>query len=192
MKNNKKRQNALKPIKKDYKSKNKALQSPRKPEKEVSGTLHPFVGRPPKYETVEELEALIDAYFASCWEQKIDMFGNPIFMKDARGKKTKIKVMVQKKPYIITGLAIALGTTRDILIDYEKQVLKNVPKDLAQQFSNTIKRAKEMCKGYAEEQLFIGKNPTGAIFNLKNNYGFKDKTETEHSGNLTWTEEPPK
>ena len=36
-----------------------------------------------------------------------------------------------------------------------------------------------MCQQYAEESLFIGKNPTGAIFNLKNNYEWKDKNETD-------------
>lgn len=165
------------------KAKKMPLKSPRSPVKKKISIYHPkIMGRPPKYKTVEELEKLIDKYFLSCWEQKIDMFGNPIFMKDKKGKKTNKKVMIQKEPYTITDLAIALGTTRETLIDYEKK----------DDFSDTIKRAKEMCQGYAERQLFIGKNPTGAIFNLKNNYGFKDKTEQEHSGNLTWVEQPPK
>jgi len=37
-------------------------------------------------------------------------------------------------------------------------------------------------------------DPTSAIFWLKNRQSkiWRDKTETEHSGNVTWTEEPPK
>lgn len=140
------------------------------------------VGRPQKYETVEELEKLINKYFKSCWHQKYDSKGIPQFIKDVNGKRTKKKLMVQFKPYTITGLAIALDTTRDVLIDYEAK----------DQFSNTIKRAKQMCHNYAEEYLYVGKNPAGAIFNLKNNYGWKEKAETEHSGSVVWREEPPK
>lgn len=140
------------------------------------------IGRPLKFATVEELQEKIEIYFKSCWRQKVDMFGNPIFMKDEHGKKTKEKVMEQWKPYTIVGLAVALDTTRETLLDYEEK----------DGFSDTIKRAKEMCHQYAEEQLYIGKNPTGAIFNLKNNYKWKDRNEIEHTGNLTWSEEPPK
>lgn len=139
-------------------------------------------GRPLKFKSVEELKKKIDEYFKSCWVQKVDMFGNPIFLKDDKGKKTNQKVMIQFRPYTITGIAVALDTTRDLLIDYAEK----------DEFSDTIKRAKQMCHNYAEESLFIGKNPTGAIFNLKNNYGWQDKTETEHSGSVIWKEEEPK
>jgi hypothetical protein len=127
-------------------------------------------GRPLKFKSVKELQAKIDEYFKSCWKQKIDMFGNPVFLKDKSGKKTEEKVMVQFKPYTITGLAVFLDTTRETLLDYEAK----------DKFSDTIKRAKETCQAYAEESLFIGKNPTGPIFNLKNNYGrWKDKSEVD-------------
>lgn len=139
-------------------------------------------GRPAKFKSVADLERQIERYFFSCWTQKLDRYGTPIFVKDRNGKKTTTPVMIQNKPYTITGLAVFLGTTRDVLIDYEAK------KD----FSYTIKRAKQCCEAYAEEQLFIGRNPTGAIFNLKNNYGWNDKTQTEHSGNLVWLEEPPR
>lgn len=127
------------------------------------------VGRPLKFESPEELQEKIEEYFNSCWRQKVDMFGNPVYIKDKEGKKTDEQVMVQFRPYTISGLAVALDTTRETLMDYEEK----------DEFSDTIKRAKEMCHAYAEEQLFVGKNPTGAIFNLKNNYGWKDKSETD-------------
>lgn len=46
-------------------------------------------------------------------------------------------------------------------------------------FSHTIKEAKERCEAYAEEQLFIGKNPHGVQFSLKNNFGWRDKNEID-------------
>ena len=69
---------------------------------------------------------------------------------------------------------MALGTGRNVLIDYENR----------EEFSNTIKRAKLLCENYAEESLFLGKNVAGAIFNLKNNYGWKEKQEIEHKGGV--------
>ena len=162
--------------------KNNPAESPTTGVSEVSSTYSPRVGRPPKYKTVNELVKIIDEYFRSCWKQKIDMFGNPIFVKDKSGKKTNEPVMVQVEPYTVTDLARAVGMSRQALIDYEKK----------DEFLDTIKRAKQICEGYAEKSLYVGKNPTGAIFNLKNNWLWKDKVETEHSGNLTWTETPPK
>lgn len=126
-------------------------------------------GRPLKFKSVEELQEKIDAYFKSCWVQKYDMFGNPLFVKNAKGVKTEEPIMVQFRPYTITGLAVFLDTTRDVLIDYEAK----------KKFSNAIEKAKQKCQSYAEEALFVGKNPTGAMFNLKNNYGWRDKTETD-------------
>jgi hypothetical protein len=102
-------------------------------------------GRPPKFKTVEELECLISDYFK---------------------KKDE-----EKKPYTITGLANALDTTRETLLDYENR---------DGEFSYTIKKAKSKVEEYVEDYLFTGKNQTGAIFNLKNNYkGWKDKNETD-------------
>ena len=125
-------------------------------------------GQPLKFKTVAELQKKIEAYFKSCWDYKRDMFGNRIYDKATKPKKP---VMVQVKPYTITGLAVALDTSRETLMNYEKK----------EKYFDTIKRAKEMCHNYAEDSLFIGKNPTGAIFNLKNNYGWEDKSKQEHS-----------
>lgn len=149
------------------------------PQNDEETTKHPG-GRPLKFKTVKELEEKIDAYFKSCWEQKIDMWGNPVFVKDKDGKKTDEPVMKHSRPYTITGLAVALDTTRETLIDYEsgKYDDPEADKDLCSQFSDTIKRAKAMCHQYAEESLF-NKNAAGPIFNLKNNYGWKEKTEVD-------------
>ena len=80
------------------------------------------------------------------------------------------------EPYTVTGLALALNLTRKGLIDYEN---KDNP-----EFGNTIKRAKQRVESYAEKTLYRGSQVTGVIFNLKNNFGWKDKTETELSGHL--------
>ena len=121
-------------------------------------------GRPLKFETVEKLQEKIDAYFSECDSRETEVL-------------TKSGIMVKvpnPRPYTITGLALALDTTRETLLDYEEK----------EKYSDTIKRAKMKCQNYAEEYLFSGSRETGAIFNLKNNYGWKDKTEQDiTSGN---------
>jgi len=79
----------------------------------------------------------------------------------------------KKRPYTMTGLAYALGTNRMTIWNYEK-------KDI---YGDIIIRAKQRCQMFAEEMLMSGKNPVGAIFNLKNNYeGWKEETTTNLGG----------
>lgn len=83
------------------------------------------------------------------------------------------------QPVTITGLALHLGfESRQSFYDYEEKP----------EFSYTIKRARARMEAYYENYL-TSKNPTGAIFALKN-FGWKDKTEVEQSGGLTfiWNE----
>ena len=100
-------------------------------------------GRPPKWESVEQLEKLLNDYFALCDESK--------------------------RPYTVTGLALALDTNRQTLVNYEKK----------DEFFDTIKRAKMKCENYAEEELFRTSQVAGIIFNLKNNYGWKDAQQID-------------
>lgn len=101
------------------------------------------IGRPLKYNSVDEMQKDIDNYFKYCDENK--------------------------KPYTVSGLANALDMTRQSLLNYEEK----------EEFFDTIKRAKSKIEQFAEESLFIGSNTAGVIFNLKNNYNWKDKQEIE-------------
>ena len=74
-------------------------------------------------------------------------------------------------PPTVTGLAIALDMTRRTLLDYCEK---------SDEFSHTINRAKTKVEAYIERRLYEP-NATGCIFNLKNNFGWKDKTESEIS-----------
>lgn len=138
-------------------------------------------GRPLKYSSVEELKSLIDKYFNDCdphmeeiteWVQARDSKGN--LKKDENGLNYLVqvthKVMTKQKHYTITGLALAIGTNRTTLVNYEAK----------DEFIDTIKEAKNKVEAYWENLLVEG-NATGTIFNLKNNYGWKDKTEQELS-----------
>lgn len=82
-----------------------------------------------------------------------------------------------EKPVTISGLAYALDMTTECLRNYGTK----------DEFSATVKKAKQRVEIALEERL-AGNAPTGAIFNLKNNFGWKDKVETEHSGGVQITE----
>jgi hypothetical protein len=73
---------------------------------------------------------------------------------------------IKNEPYTITGLCIALDICRDTLCEYAKK----------EEFSDTIKKAKLRVENYLEKHL-ITDGGTGIIFNLKNNFGWKDKQE---------------
>lgn len=105
-------------------------------------------GRPPKFSDKEMLQKQIDDYFAGLFDEE--------------GKL--------KKPATITGLALALDTTRETLCDYAEKPA----------FSDTIKRAKTRVEQFAEEQLYLGKNAAGPIFALKN-FGWSDKQQIDHT-----------
>lgn len=125
-------------------------------------------GRPLKFKSLKEIQTLIDAYFAECDPHVIEIQevkNNEVFFK---------KIMSEQKPYTITGLALALDTSRETLINYEER----------EEFFDAIKKAKMKCQNYAENYLFSGKNPIGPIFNLKNNYGWKDEIENNVNGNI--------
>lgn len=102
------------------------------------------VGRPNKFKTVRELQEAIDKYFDYCDEEG--------------------------KPYTISGLAYALDTNRQTLLNYQEK----------EEFVDTIKKAKSKIESFNEELLYSKDVPTvGVIFNLKNNYDWKDKQEIE-------------
>lgn len=102
------------------------------------------MARPLKFESVEQLESMIESYFIDCDDNE--------------------------EPYTITGLALWLDTNRETLLNYEERP----------EFFDTIKRAKLRCENWVEKGLLKNKvNATAGIFNLKNNYGWKDKTETD-------------
>ena len=141
-------------------------------------------GRPLKFQSAGELQKKIDAYFAECDPHVIDIteyvearHNDGTLKKDKNGLNYLVevthKVKTVQQPYTITGLALALGTTRRTLLDYEES---------GEEFSHTIKEAKTKIEHFTEQFLF-GPSPTGTIFNLKNNYGWKDKTETDITTN---------
>jgi hypothetical protein len=76
-----------------------------------------------------------------------------------------------KNPPLISGLAYHLDMTTESLRYYQKQ----------DEFSAVVKKAKQRIEISFEKNMYGGQC-TGSIFWLKNNAGYKDKTEQELSG----------
>lgn len=109
-----------------------------------------FMARPLKYESAEQIEKLSQEYFDS----------------------------TPKDEWTITGLALALDTNRQTLMNYEDR----------EEFFDTIKKLKTKVENQYE--ISLRKNGrSGDIFGLKN-FGWKDKSEVDQNTNmnLTWKE----
>lgn len=125
-------------------------------------------GRPPFYNTKEEMQEKIDAYFEECKGRYLVI--DETVMRDKYG----IPVVIDAKPPTITGLALALGfTSRQALLNYQAK----------DEFVDTITRAKSRVECYAEERLYDKDGANGAKFNLANNFeGWKEKQQID--GNI--------
>ena len=112
-------------------------------------------GRPRKYETPEQMQEIIEEYFRECEETK--------------------------EVPTITGLAFKLDMSRKSLLDYENSdsrgCLQNVDPETRERFSYTIKRAKHFIHACENQCLYTRDKATGAIFSLKNNWGWVDRVE---------------
>lgn len=131
-------------------------------------------GRPPFFNTPDDLQDAISDYFQSGVKKKRVLVG-----------PSNNRQLVEIEVPTITGLCIHLGfESRQSFYAYEQK----------EEFCYTIKKARLFIENEYEEQLTVG-NTTGAIFALKN-FGWVDKQEidqkTEHSGSIdiTWQEPP--
>ena len=110
---------------------------------EKSYSLKRGMGAPFKFQTPNDLQIAVDAYFA-----------NP-----------------DSKPWRMSGLAYDLGVSRVCLLDYKNR----------SRYGKIVERAKEKIEASIEAYLLEkgGPNPTGVIFNLHNNYAWRQKSEQD-------------
>lgn len=108
-------------------------------------------GRPPRFETPEQMEDAIEAYYADCKDRGV--------------------------PLTMTGLTLAIGfESRSSLVDYQARDEK---------FSHTIKRARLKVELSVEERMLSSTGVVaGIIFNAKNNFGWRDRSEIDQSGEV--------
>jgi hypothetical protein len=116
-------------------------------------------GRPLAFKTAKEMQEAIDEYFDNCDNRLVQGYDN---------KTNEQFAYISPEPYTMSGLAYALGIDRRTLLDYSERG----------EFLPTLKRARDRVQMDVERRL-MEKAPTGAIFNLKNNFGWKDEVKQD-------------
>ncbi len=121
------------------------------------------------YKTASEMQKVIDEYFESCFKEDLKFNSAKQYYEPKKDYKGNI-IKYQYKPFTITGLANALGLTRQTLLNYSKD----------EEFFDTVMRAKRKVEEYVEERLFDKDGVNGAKFNLMNNFkNWSDKHEVD-------------
>lgn len=118
-------------------------------------------GRPLLFEEPEDLEAALELYFTKGDEEEGIPHGEAWVDMGEAG--------LQFMP-TMSGLALSLGVDRKTITNYANK----------DEYFPTIKKARSLVEQTLERRLYFG-NPAGTIFNLKNNFGWADKQEVEHS-----------
>lgn len=119
-------------------------------------TFKRSVGKPPRFDSPEAFQRAIDDYFDAC--------------------------DTDKRPYTMAGLANAVGLSRQGLLNYESTD-RTGGRD--RQYVDAVKRARSAVEQWVEEQsLSRDRQVAGHIFNLKNNFGWRDTQEIEHTHTL--------
>ncbi len=77
----------------------------------------------------------------------------------------------ENRPQTVAGLAVHLRCSRETLLNYADH----------DDYGDIISHAKARLMAYAEESLFTLRQPSGAIFNLKANYGYRDHDDRYHN-----------
>lgn len=130
----------------------------------MAAPINPNGGRPLRFKTVADLQKAIDEYFDYC-----DNRVKNVYIKEA-GENVPVSYPA---PYTMSGLARALGLSRQALSEYSHR----------EQFGDAIKAARDRVQEDIETRLMETSNQSGAIFNLKNNFGWRDKTEQDITTN---------
>ena len=111
--------------------------------------------------------------------------GRPKIFNDVKEVEEKINAYFnyceeKEKPYTMSGLAYYLGISRQTLVNYSNQ----------DQFFDTIKKARDRVQMQLEENALSNKaNSTFTIFNLKNNFDWKDSNEVKTNVEITKVDE---
>lgn len=127
------------------------------------------IGSYRKYKTPEALQRHIDGYFRSCMSPLRNKMGELVL--DENGKK----IMVQTKPYTLSGMATHLGITTRTLMSYKTKALAGL---IPPEYADIIIVARQRIEEYAECQLYNRDGNRGGEFVLRAGFGWKTKSES--------------
>lgn len=127
-------------------------------------------GRPRKYSPAEFRDA-VERYFDSITteQEAKDELGRPIINRLGEAVRHVVYIV----PPSISGLCVALKIDRSTLDNYAAD-------EEHPEYKRVIEWTKQLIRAYLEEELLVRrKGIQGVIFNLQNNYGWREKKEVE-------------
>ena len=149
-------------------------------------------GRPRKYKTNKSLLEAVNGYFTSISRTRVltekviklrpDEKGQLQTVYDKYGHEELESVPVKNDlgepirvtefliPPTVGGLCEHLGISRETWSDY-------CDSEAHPEFSDTTAYARGRMRGWNETELLVRKEVKGIIFNLENNYGYKNRLE---------------
>lgn len=144
------------------------------------------MGAPKKYKTARALQKAVDAYFDGITRVKpltemvptgaLDKYGHPVCEPQEVVNRLGKPVMVEEflLPPSVGDLARFLGIHRSTWYDY-------CDPDKYPEFSDTTTQALGRIHAYLERESLTreGKNLKGVIFNLENNFGYRERLEVQ-------------
>lgn len=144
------------------------------------------MGAPKKYKTAKSLEKAVQAYFDSITREKTVMEDKPTGQRDKYGHMIYEPVEVTNRlgqpvtvteflvPPSVGDLSQFLGIHRSTWYDY-------CDPDKHPEFSDTTTWALGRIHAYLERESLTreGKNLKGVIFNLENNFGYRERLEVQ-------------
>lgn len=126
------------------------------------------IGAYRKYKTPEALQRHIDGYFRSCMSPLRNKMGDLVL--DEKGHK----IMVQTKPYTLSGMASHLGITTRTLTTYKTKALAGL---IPPEYADIVIMARQKIEEYAESQLYSRDGNRGGEFVLRAGFGWRTKSE---------------
>ena len=126
-------------------------------------------GRPPKFSNCMDLQSACDLYFLQCDQ------GREVTRWSV--KKGEAVTYTEPIPYTVPGLAQFLG-----FIDRSGLRKSLQSPDLRRTAKDALARIERQ---RVESMITGASNTIGSIFDLKNNFSYKDRTETEITGGAT-------
>lgn len=149
------------------------------------------MARPRKYEDAEKLRRAVEKYFNSITREREMTEKRDTGMRDDKGHVIYEDVVVLNKlgkplkvtdyivPPTVGDLCDALGITRETWREY-------CDREKHPEFSDTTTRARGRMMSWNERELLTreGKDCKGIIFNLENNYGYREQQSIDVHGSL--------
>lgn len=147
-----------------------------------------YRGEKAAFNSPEQLQTVVDEYFASCYSYMYDKNGNLKY--DKNGEPIKY----QSRPFTVSGLALAIGVSTKTLNRYctgnFDAEFDDDPR--VKTYKQILVKAKQKIESFAESRLYDKEGQLGARFVLDSSFGWctqKEQAEIQEKQFNMWLKE---